>query len=204
MTALLTKQIKRLYYEDELSIAEISERLQKSPKSISRIMRENGLDCRTKSEDNDIRYKKQPASYSIKKKLSAKEERLKIAGIMLYWTEGAKPNAGGRNWTVDLANSDSRMIELFLHFLRIICGVDEKRLRVYMYCYANQNVDYLKKYWHNVTGVPLEQFTKPYVRQDFLPEKIGKMPYGLVHIRYNDKKLLSQIMTWIEEYLENV
>ena len=30
-------------------------------------------------------------------------------------------------------------------------------------------------------------------------DKIGKMPYGLVHIRYADKKLLNLLRQWIEE-----
>ncbi|MBU1045954.1 hypothetical protein KJ616_02430 [Patescibacteria group bacterium] len=121
---------------------------------------------------------------------------------MLYWAEGAKPNAAKRSWTVDLANSDPRMIMLFLRFLRTICRVDKKRLRVFLYCYANQNIDSLKQYWHNITHIPLSQFTKPYVRKDFIQEKTGKMPHGLIHIRYNDKKLILQISDWIREYLE--
>ena len=92
------------------------------------------------------------------------------------------------------------MIKLFLKFLRNICGVDEKRLRVQLYCYSNQRIEDLKKYWYKETDIPISQFIKPYVRNDFLPEKIGKMKYGLVHIRYADKKLLIQIGKWIEQY----
>jgi len=44
--------------------------------------------------------------------------------------------------------------------------------------------------------VPVQQFTKPYVRKDYKIEKIDKMPYGLVHIRYADKKLYLQIEKW--------
>jgi len=138
----------------------------------------------------------------LKQDLSFQEEKLKIAGIMLYWTEGSKPNPTNRIRTVDFANSNPRMIRLFLRFLRQICGIDESRLRLYLYCYANQNPETLKRYWHRVTNIPLTQFTKPYIREDFLPEKSGKMRYGLVHIRYSDKKLLLQIERWIEEYLK--
>ena len=138
-------------------------------------------------------------------KLKAKEEKLKIAGIMLYWAEGAKAQkvlgTNRKRYVIDLANSDSEMIKLFLKFLREICGVDEARLRVLLYCYVNQDVDFLKKHWHKVTGISLKQFSKPYVREDFLPEKEGKMEYGLVHIRYSDKKLFLQTQNWIKEYL---
>ena len=33
-------------------------------------------------------------------------------------------------------------------------------------------------------------------------EKKLKMPYGLVHIRYSDKKLLLLIKKWIDDYKE--
>jgi hypothetical protein len=29
------------------------------------------------------------------------------------------------------------------------------------------------------------------------------MLYGLIHIRYNDKKLLEKIRSWIENYIES-
>jgi len=121
---------------------------------------------------------------------------------MLYWAEGAK-NLGKqvRGGTIDLANSEPRMIQLFLKFLRKICGVNEKRLRGQLYCYANQDIDSLKKHWNEVTRIPLNQFSKPYARKDFLPEKKDKMKYGLIHIRYSDKKLFLQIKEWTEEYL---
>ena len=39
----------------------------------------------------------------MKQDLSFQEEKLKIAGIMLYWTEGSKPNPTNRIRTVDFA-----------------------------------------------------------------------------------------------------
>ncbi|MEK6881506.1 MAG: hypothetical protein AABY22_17925, partial [Nanoarchaeota archaeon] len=39
----------------------------------------------------------------------------------------------------DLANSNPNVISLFIKMLRQIYGVNEKRLRVYLYCYENQN-----------------------------------------------------------------
>jgi len=202
MTVLSLKEVKKLYYGEKISVVKVAEKLQKHPKSVFSFMERNNLKRRTAAETNRIRYEREPLSFKIKKNLSKPEEKLRIAAIMLYWTEGAKPNIEKRKWTVDLVNSDPRMIKLFLKFLRTTCAVDETRLRVFLYCYANQNIKSLKRYWQNVTNIPLDQFTKPYVRTDFLPEKIGKMPHGLIHIRYNDKKLLIQIFDWIEEYLE--
>ena len=128
-----------------------------------------------------------------------------MAGVLIYWAEGAKfKGMDGVPCTVDLANSDPRMAILFLRFLREICRVDEDKLGVQLYCYADQDIEILKNYWYKRTSISLKKFIKPYVRNDFLPEKSGKMKYGLVHIRYTDKKLLMQIDEWIKEYCKKL
>jgi transposase len=203
---LTLEKVKDLYYKKGYSAREIGEFFGKSTSRIYDFMKKYGLPRRTPSESNNLVYLRQKPSFSLKKNLTRGEEKLKIAGIMLYWAEGYK-NLGKktRGGTIDLGNSDPKMIRLFLKFLRGICGVDENRLRVRLYCYANQNVDSIKKYWSKITGIPLKQFMRPYIREDFSPDKINKMKYGLAHIVYSDKKLFLQIKNWIEQYLnENI
>lgn len=202
MANLPLNLIKKLYYKEGLSTIEIAKKLQITPWIVQKFMVRNKLPRRTFSEANAERFKKQPITFSLKQKLSLEERELKIAGIMLYWAEGGKPNPKNRMWTVDFANSDPLMIELFLRFLRQVCGVDEKRLRVLLYCYADQDIENLNNFWYNITAVNPKQFIKPYIRKDFLPGKSGKMRYGLAHVRYSDKKLLIQIEDWIKEYLK--
>lgn len=191
--------IKDLYYKDSLSSVEIGKKFNVSPWVVIRFMKRNNLLLRTRVESNANAFNRRPLTFSIKKNLSLKERELKIAGVLLYWAEGGKPSWHTRNWTVDLANSDPKMIMLFLRFLREICRVDEKKLSVQLYCHADQNVEVLKKYWSILTKIPFKKFIKPYVRQDFNPNG-RKMAHGLVHIRYCDKKLLMQIDAWIKDY----
>jgi len=199
---LILKEVKDLYYQKGYSAKKVGGFLGRSTSNIYKFMRKHGLKRRSPAETNNIAYIKKEPSYYLKKHLSPEEEKLKVAGIMLYWAEGYK-NLGKqiRGGTVDLANSDPEMIKIFLKFLREICGVDNKRLRVHLYCYTNQNVDFLKRYWQKITGIPLKQFIRPYIRQDFLPEKKDKMKYGLVHIVYSDKKLFLQTKEWLRQYL---
>ena len=117
---------------------------------------------------------------------------------MLYWGEGSKWD-GER--VVDFANSNSEMIKIFLSFLRIICGIKEDKVRIYLYCYSNQFPDKLIDFWSKEINVPKSQFTKPYIRNDYNKNKTGKMKHGLIHIRYADKKLLNLIREWIKEYV---
>ena len=159
-------------------------------------MRKNGLARRKTHESNTIRFNRAEPSFKLKKINNQKLRILKIIGTMLYWGEGSKSD----EMTVDFANSDKDMIVLFLKFLREVCGVDEKRLRAFPYFYANQNVSKNINFWSKVTKVSKKQFTKPYIKKDYDKNKIHKMPHGLIHIRYSDKKLLNLIKDWIGNY----
>src|SRR3989338_1200090 len=189
----LINQVKQLYIYQGLSGVRVGKILNLPVRQVYRIMDKFGIVRRSSSESNSIRFSKEAPTFNLKKKLSSKDKILLASGLMLYWAEGGKDK---RAQLLDLANSDPLMIKIFLKFLRNLCGVKEGKLRIYLYCYANQNVSELKKFWSKLTKIPLEQFTKPYVRQDFKENQIGRMPYGLIHVRYCDKKLYGKTREW--------
>jgi hypothetical protein len=192
------KQIKSLYNEG-YSLREIGEKLGYSIHAVFYFFRKQEIKRRSARETNSFIYQRKPTSFKVKESLSPEEEILKTAGIMLYWAEGSKYKGESK---IDFANSDPKMISLFMVFLRNICGVEETKLRVYTYCFVNQDINELLSFWSNLTNIPKEQFTKPYVRQEFKESKKDKMKYGLIHIRYNDKKLFLLIMDWIKQFTE--
>ena len=201
MANLPVGKLKYLYYQKGYSAREVGEELGVSMDVVYKFMRKQGLRRRDLYEMNRVLFARKPLSFKIKENLTSREEKLKIAGIMLYWAEGAKTLKPGRG-VVDLTNSDPEMVKLFLKFLREICGVDEKRLRVQLYCYTNQDLEKIKQYWTMTTHIPLSQFIKPYVREDYSLKCKREMKYGLVHIRYSDKKLLGLILNWINEFVK--
>lgn len=159
-------------------------------------LRHQNVARRTPAETNRIRFERAPLSYSIKEKLTLSEERLKLAAVMLYWGEGYK---AGKN-TVDFANSDPSTAFIFTRFLVEICRVNRTRLRCSLYCHEGQQIAHIKEFWSNLLGIPLTQFIKPYVKRSAPGVRGPRMPYGLVHVRYCDTKLLRQILLWIDEY----
>ena len=62
----------------------------------------------------------------------------------------------------------------------------------------------LKRYWNEITKIPLAQFTKPYIKTAAAEPRNRKLLYGVAHIRYNDKRLLETIKGWIDEYTNTV
>lgn len=196
----LINLVKKLYYKEYCSMKEIGEKFGVSWGAVYYFMKRHNLKRRTFSEENRIRFSKKPLSFCLKSNLSKSEYRLKIMGIMIYWAEGSR--VGVKSEIVDFANSDPEMIKIFISFLRKICGIDESKLRVLLYCYSNQNVNNLINFWSTLTKISKIQFTKPYVRDDFKKNKVNKMFYGLVHIRYCDKKLLLTISRWKDNLIK--
>ncbi len=192
-------EVKKLYINRKLSAPEIAARLHVSLDAVYYFLRKHTIPRRDAAEQNRLRFIRKRPSFHPKEKLSPNDEELKNAGIVLYWAEGANAPA---NQIVDFANSNPAMIILFVKFLRTICNVSERRLRAYLYCYSNQNPKQLIQLWSRVTRIPSRQFTKPYVRNDYRPEKSNRMRYGLLHIRYSDKKLLRQLQEWRDEFLK--
>jgi hypothetical protein len=184
-------------YLSGLSMQQVADHFEVSLHAIVYTLRHQNITRRTSAETNSIRFENMLPSFHLKENLSSEEESLKLAAIMLYWAEGYKVGKGG----IDFANSDPAMVIIFCRFLREICGVHESRVRAFIYCYEGQDVEKLHEYWSNLLQLPRSQFTQPYIKAADMESKRGpRMLYGLVHIRYCDKKLLRQVLSWIEEY----
>lgn len=179
--------VKDLYQKDFTGQA-ISSRLKISLKQVYDSLRRQGIPRKSLLEQNRRRFREKPLSFTFKERMSPGERELLVAGLMLYYGEGAKTGN-----TVDFANSDPMLLRLFLKFLRIICGVDTKRLRFYLYCFSDQDSGSLMRFWCSHLGVESGQFTKPYVRSTLNKGK-RTMKNGVLHIRYSDKRLLEKIL----------
>lgn len=182
-------------YKNELSGPEIAQKLNFSLKKIYSSLKKQNILRRKPTVQNEVRFRKKPLSYKLRSQLSMSEKELSIAALMLYFGEGAKTGT-----TVDFANSDPRALKVFLKFLREICGVNETKIRIYLYCFTDQNVTQLIKFWSHELNLKFTNFTKPYIRQS-KPGQTRKMPWGVLHIRYHDKRLLEKILALCSDLL---
>lgn len=190
-----TELIKQLYF-DNYSAPQISTRLGLSLNRVYRILKKENIQRRNARASNKLRFEMSPLSYRFKENINSSEKELLIAAVMLYFGEGAKSGT-----TVDFANSDPATLKIFINFLRKICQIDEKRLRLYLYCFSDQNPSELISFWSRTLNVRIRNFTKPYIR------KISKnlkrtMIKGVLHIRYSDKRLLEKILSLKDSLVE--
>lgn len=184
-------------YKSGLSAQQIANHFGVSIHAAYYTLRRLKVPRRSAQETNSIRFEAKPLSYDLKTKLTRKEDRLKIAAVMLYWAEGYKVGRG----TVDFANSDPDTVIIFWKFISEICQVDKRRVRLHLYAYEGQNVEDLMHFWCKLLNLPKHHFIKPYIKKAASSGPRGpRMIHGLVHIRYSDTKLLRQILRWIDEY----
>lgn len=186
-----------LYKDRLLSSVQISQKLNIPVSTINYHLSKSNIEKRSISEAitaiNTTKFGKK--SFVLRENLSQNEEELKIAGIMLYWGEGAKSGS-----TVKFTNSDPFMIQVFLNFLRKICGIHEERLKAILHLYPDQNKFSLLKYWSKTTKIPLERFYKTNIHKGKIGTYKTKSSYGTICINYSDKRLLQSILTWIEQF----
>ena len=196
----LIKKICSLYLNSQYSMAMVAEELKISPNKVRYWLEKNSIPRRKKSEAGYLahrqRFNKLPCN--IKKKLLPKERELLIASFMLYWAEGWKKNSK----YIAFSNSNPKMMQLFLKFLREICGIYENRLRAVLHFYEDQSELKLKKFWSKTTGIPLAQFNAAYMHKGKPGTYKKRSKYGTLSLRYGDKRLLEQILKGIDEYAD--
>jgi len=193
----IQKDIVQFYQRDSFSMAQIASKLGISPSAVVYYLEKNGVKRRSRS-DATVQWNITQAGKKVaqvKERFTPEEEKLRVAGVMLYWGEGCK------GWsTVKFANSDPDMISLFLRFLREICGVWEERLKALVHIYPDHDEKEVRLFWSSLTGIPQKNFYQSYVHIGKKGTYKRKSKYGTLTLNYSDKRLLEQINTWIDEY----
>ena len=80
-----------------------------------------------------------------------------IVGAALYAGEGFKRDA-----QAGMANTDPRLLALFVTWLRRHFEVDEVRLRVRLYLHEGLDLEAAEHFWSELLRIPRSQFRTPY------------------------------------------
>ncbi len=93
--------------------------------------------------------------------LPLSEKELFIAGLFLYWGEGAKTN---RN-QIYINNTDPQVMKFALNWMVKCCNIPKHKIRVTLHLYSDMNIEQELKYWRRELCLPGQSFLKPYVKQ---------------------------------------
>lgn len=172
---------------------EVAERLGVSTDAVLYVLRRRKVPRRSFQEAFAIAFERKTPSFRLRSRTSAQAGLLDAMGAMLYWAEGYKqPTATG----LDFANSDADMILVFWRFLNHRYRLDIQRAAFAVYYYEDQDLAALVDFWRQKLGVPRERFRHHYMKRNANPTA-RKLPHGVLHIRYHDKKLLRDILNLI-------
>lgn len=129
--------------------------------------------------------------------LSYKE--LFIAGIALYWGEGFK-NVHERR--LGFCNSDPNMLRFYVHWLEKCIGINRRELvaRLTLNRAYREKTKEIEKYWSDIIGIPLNQFTKPFYQNSLWKKHFNDSNYhGVLRIHVkNSLEHLLEMKGWLE------
>lgn len=115
----------------------------------------------------------------------------KLLLSILYLGEGAK-HKGTRS--LRLGSSSPLIIRLYLKLLKKCFPVVKEKFRVVIQCRADQNIEYLEKFWQSVTNIDKSQFYKTRIDKRTVGKKTLKKDYkGVCVIMYFNTKIQLEI-----------
>lgn len=135
-------------------------------------------------------------------KIGALTQRdLLLVGSVLYWAEGYRRGGGTRRgYAVCFSNSDPIAVQVMMRFLREVCQVPEPRFRIGTNLYPGIDVEAARRYWSEISGVPLAQFHKSFVGISSASQRkrpSTRLPYGTCQVRVYDANVFHRVMGWI-------
>ena len=168
------------------------------------LARERGLLKYNSDRKKAITIENKEARKANEKEIGVLSKReLLLVGVALYWGEGTK-RVQANNIGVALANSDARLISLFMRFIREILLVPEERIRAGIQVHENVDIEKAKQFWAEVTRLPRDRFyiVKQISRASNYKRPSNSLPHGTVTIKVNKRILFYKIMGYIDGLME--
>lgn len=109
-----------------------------------------------------------------------KDPLLEVIGLVLWITEGDKTQ-------LSLSNGNPTIIQQYLNFLRIVCNLNEKKIKAVIHCHDTLPYTRCIQYWSELTNIPHSRFNKPYIKRDSGGTR--KYPYGILRIAVSNVRL---------------
>jgi hypothetical protein len=122
---------------------------------------------------------------------------LHFAGCMLYWAEGGK----GVN-AIKFANTDPKMVQLFVNFLRKCFGVVDAKISISVNCHLNNGMTLreIEGFWLETLILPVESLRKAQIVNVPALKKKNRHPYGVCVVNVCDTNIVQHIFGAIQEY----
>lgn len=126
-------------------------------------------------------------------------EVYRFFGAALYWAEGNKTKE------FEITNSDPYLILFMVKWFGKILDIPPSRLKAKLNIYQQQNEQKLKNFWAQLTGIPIENFTKSFIKPLNSGYKKNNLYYGTIKIRVSKgTNFRHQVYGWIKAALKDI
>lgn len=131
-------------------------------------------------------------------------EKLFLMGIILYWAEGAKEKEYKLGQGISFSNSDHKMIQLFIRWIKKCLNMPDDRIVFDIYIHENNKyrLNEIKSFWSKVTGFSIDKFGKIYFKKHkvkTLRHNVNNNYNGLLRVKVTKSTYLNRRVTgWIE------
>jgi len=130
--------------------------------------------------------------------LPLSKDTFKFLGAALYWAEGSKTK------NFEVTNSDPSMILFMVQWIEKIFKIPPAKLKPKLNIYPQQNEKKIKTFWSDLTGIPLKNFGKSYIKPITSRYKSNNLYDGTIKT-YVPKSIdrIHQIFGWIQAVMKN-
>jgi hypothetical protein len=143
--------------------------------------------------------------------MAISKRELFLIGVIMYWAEGAKEKADKPGSALEFSNMDSRMILIFLVWLRKVCEIDKNMVIFNIFLHESHmgRAEEVRSYWSKVTGYSVSNFRTIYWKRNKLRntkrKNIGEKYYGVLKIKVrSSSSLVRKIAGWSEGIFEKI
>ncbi|MDD5145501.1 MAG: helix-turn-helix domain containing protein [Candidatus Pacebacteria bacterium] len=123
-----------------------------------------------------------------------------LAGLFLYWGEGAKNQT-----SLSISNTDPSIIKFFVAWLTKSMKVPKERLQIQLQLYNDMNIKEEVNYWSEILEIPFSQFTKPYIKKtskNRINHK-GGFGHGTCNMRFGNSRLAERVIMSLKVFADN-
>lgn len=96
----------------------------------------------------------------IKNLLPLSEKELFLAGVFLYWGEGAK-----KHGIISISNTDPRVVRFALYWMTESLNIPIVKIGVNVHLYKDMDIEETIHFWSTILDIPKNQFRKPYIKK---------------------------------------
>jgi hypothetical protein len=123
----------------------------------------------------------------------------KLIGAFIYWGEGNKI----KNFCV--TNSDPYLILFMVKWFEKIFKVAPNELSAWLNIYPQQNELEIKKFWSDLTGIPLKNFGKSFIKPMSKNYKTNNLYYGTIKVHVpKGTNYRHKVYAWIKTVLKEI